>query len=795
MANVFQKYEEYRQELSEEEKELLNYAKDEEEKLLANETLERWEHGWVNSQGKRELFPVRDREVRIATERAEERLQYWDNARMIFPEDPEIVDKFPGIDPKGMFSEVDVSFSDRYAKLRGALCSRSQEVKDYVNTQLKALEGYKGEVGKCWMQVMNDSKKVRIQQLAAKMAPTPESSRYLEQEAENLMSNSVNIKRMNGLFHVMEYMTGLTDRRPTAQERNFMKNIGAELKPDIERRRNDELVVPENVQMVFANLDHQIQQKYFSNPVTWKKGPGYLPEDALSEEAVEKMIDQYANATADRVISPLFHRVEKTSFGVIHRDELITVDGKMVSDILDEKFDEVCKSGKLEKGMDRTSWLEANRSKMTNDIVSAGLMAGKRVEAFVPDKNGKIPKEPIQITKKGYEPSPLKKVTLNAWERHFAKHGYFKEKAAKAAEYNRVMESRNQVRARNEERQFQLTEPVAAGMKNLFFQGWVKDHGPLPDSAVNGISGTRSAYTTLATCAMLKEGYHIQEILDPKKMVEARDKICRETMDRLVAKDTKWAAEVCYQGHKALNKELDSLANFDITDAKELFSDKNRPFVFAAAVTFDLGQEMNHFKQEILEVAERDTPGRGKEAWDKVFEAGDSVASYVDFAKQAVKARSHYGENDEKKDLTAIARWEYLRGVYGEKRAANPGKPVTELSRTMEHYTVNLALLQNDTFKAFTEKVENEKGFGAGVRKAVLAGELGSYMKVGGFDAAKGSVRFQIETKQAQKTGNRSYGIQEAVEKNAAKEAEKEAKKQEKETQKTPQKQPSKGRR
>ena len=96
-------------------------------------------------------------------------------------------------------------------------------------------------------------------------------------------------------------------------------------------------------------------------------------------------------------------------------------------------------------------------------------------------------KEPIQITKKGYEPSPLKKVTLNAWERHFAKHGYFKEKAAKAAEYNRVMESRNQVRARNEERQFQLTEPVAAGMKNLFFQGWVNDQGRVPASAGNGI--------------------------------------------------------------------------------------------------------------------------------------------------------------------------------------------------------------------------------------------------------------------------------------------------------------------
>ena len=795
MPSVYERYGEYRQELSDEEKGMLEYARKQEEKLLADASLQRGEHGWINSEGKRELFPVRDTEVKIAISRAENHFLPWDNTRTYFPEDPGIVEKFPGIDPKGKFSQVDMSFADRHAKLQAAMPSRPREVQDYVNRQLRALGGSGGDIAKCFQRMRNDSMKVRTQHLAAKMAPTPESSRYLEEEAQSLINNSVNIKRMNGFFNVLEYAAGLTERVPTAQERRFMKNVGAELRPDVERCREDNLVVPEKVEMVFANLEHQIQQKYFASPLTWNNGPGGLPDDVANEDAMEGMIDRYTLATADRVIGPLFERVERTSHGLISRDELITVDGKMVSDIINEKFDEEWKNGRLKEGVSRSDWIEENRARMTNDIVSAGLMAGKRVEAFIPDKSGKIPKEPVQITKLGYEPSPLKKVTMNAWERHFAKRGYYKEKAAKAAEYDRVMEARDKVRARNEERRVQTWEPASMGMKEFFFQGWVKDHGPLPDSAVNGISGSRSAYTTLATCAMLKEGYTIQEILDPNKMGQDRERICRETMDRLVAQDKEWAGEICYQGHKALNRELDALGNFDITNEKELFSDKNRPFVFAATVTFDLGQEMNHFKQEVLAVAEREAPGKGKEAWNEVYEVGDSVATYVNFAKGAIKARSHYGENSEEKDLTSLARWEHLRGMYGERRAANPGKPVTELGRTAEHYTMNLALLKNEAFKTFANKVENDKGFGAGIRKAVLTGELGSHMKVNGFDPAKNSIQFRIEAKQAQKTGNRSYGIQEAVEKNAAKEAQEQEKKEQKNLEKQAPKGPSRGRR
>ena len=127
--------------------------------------------------------------------------------------------------------------------------------------------------------------------------------------------------------------------------------------------------------------------------------------------------------------------------------------------------------------------LDEYRRQQANEIVAAGLMAGKRVEAFLPDERGRIPKEPIQITKSGYEPSPLKKVTLNAWERHFSKHGYFKEKAAKAAEYQKFIEARERVRLKNQSvLGSDMQSSTSRNIKEMFFRKWVEDNGPIPDS-------------------------------------------------------------------------------------------------------------------------------------------------------------------------------------------------------------------------------------------------------------------------------------------------------------------------
>ena len=103
------------------------------------------------------------------------------------------------------------------------------------------------------------------------------------------------------------------------------------------------------------------------------------------------------------------------------------MDGETVREKMCEDY---VAAGKDLKAFD--SFYHQNVREATNSYVSAALMAGKRVEAFVPDSRGRIPKEPVQLTKTGYEPSPLKKVTLNAWQRHFAKRGFYREKVAQA---------------------------------------------------------------------------------------------------------------------------------------------------------------------------------------------------------------------------------------------------------------------------------------------------------------------------------------------------------------------------
>ena len=47
--------------------------------------------------------------------------------------------------------------------------------------------------------------------------------------------------------------------------------------------------------------------------------PAKAPQDVASADAVKDMMDRYSAATADRVLSPLFDKVERDTFGCVKR--------------------------------------------------------------------------------------------------------------------------------------------------------------------------------------------------------------------------------------------------------------------------------------------------------------------------------------------------------------------------------------------------------------------------------------------------------------------------------------------
>ncbi len=179
------------------------------------------------------------------------------------------------------------------------------------------------------------------------------------------------------------------------------------------------------------------------------------------------------------------------------------------------------------------------------------MMAGKRVEVFVPDKDGKIPAQPTQLTKTGYEPSPLKKVTLNRWERHFAKHGFYKEKANKAAEYQRTMAARERVAEINNFALADKEDPALGTYNNSYFG---ENHAPLPRE------GAFRVPATVCIAALVGQGkLTLEEALDPTSNTRVKQAMGQEFLRRAEANDTKWLADVYMDAADKIGEQTQKL--------------------------------------------------------------------------------------------------------------------------------------------------------------------------------------------------------------------------------------------
>lgn len=176
-----------------------------------------------------------------------------------------------------------------------------------------------------------------------------------------------------------------------------------------------------------------------------------IPVDFEQAERMSQRRTGYQDRTpfreaADRTLQPLFEGVERDLEALgdeapqaLSRANCITVDGKTVRSLMEERY-----TGSKENF---PGWYRENMRAMTNEIVSAGLRDGKRVEVFVPDSRGDLPKEPAQIIKAGTRPEPIKPAALSGVQRFLNRFGLFKEKAARAAAYQRITAGREQIRS------------------------------------------------------------------------------------------------------------------------------------------------------------------------------------------------------------------------------------------------------------------------------------------------------------------------------------------------------------
>lgn len=625
--------------LTAEEEAALDGAREEQERLRSTPGVKARGDGFVDGKGEFILDPVTRQYISIATALAGEQLR----GIPVMPEDDGPALRFPEVDPLGSFSVIDMKFTQRREAVKAALQTRDPEVCKYGWGLVQDLESPNERMRGAMIRAAEEH---RLLTRGSKLCHSDAGRRILHQRARELETCAA-VADYDIMLQGAEYAAGLRAGPASQEVRDFYHNVlGKDL--DLALLAQAEAARPpeEYLFVRFDSLDNKLLHQAQADPRNWGKTGQELQSsaDKMDESAILKAIPPYARGAIDRVLDPAFAHQEKASGGVISRADLIIVDGKTIREKMFEDYN--ASHGDV-GGFD--AFFRENVRQATNEYVAAGLMAGKRVEAFVPDGRGRVPAQPTQILPlaDGYEPSPLKPERFNAWQRFFSRHGFYKEKVERQAEYERLTAARERVRLTNAAHQWKLAGGTPEERKELFFGAFLRERGGKPDFN-NPFGPDGSSLENIAVSSMLFRGYSLEEIFDPNAHREEKEETGREVCEWMKKGDMKRVGEVLVNGLLRLRDELDRrTADVDMADEGQMLSGEQRFTALAGRLAADVATltERDCCKGECDAVMDRQLRDmgwkvRGDDYLNAVRGGVRRVAEYFGAAQRAMDGRA-----------------------------------------------------------------------------------------------------------------------------------------------------------
>ncbi len=650
--------------------------------------------GGYELDGQFSPLPTVGAHIDIAMRRAEAQFSAVEGpnprGNTVMPEDVDVALRFPGIDPVGKYSRIDMKFAQREAALNAALSCRPPEVRQFV-AGLRQAQRTNERMVQITFSMRQAARKQRTLLRASKLCLDQDGRDLLHVQART-MDADLPAAQYDAMLQGMEYAAGLkpgplpADIAAFYRDQLHLEIPGSVLEAAQVYERPAALDVP------FQDLEHKALQEQFANPHYWGKSRAQLQEDLQTVDLYDRLLPPYASATVERALGPALAGAER--FGS-SRADLIIVDGMTVR----EKM--------AAEGIENPTARQIKEH--TDTYVAAALMAGEAVEAYLPDKNGRLPQEPVRLTRSGYAPDPMKPVVLNAWERFWNKHGgFYRDKADKAAAYDRLMAARQKVTATHaatmEAYDLALARRNGAAlgaigqdaMKSLFFGA---DRAAL--AAVNSshmFPTSRSAPTTACICAMAAAGHPIADIIDPTKLQAEKLAMGQEYLRRAAAMDAKWLGETYFAGQKKLLEYLDAYdKKHDMTDARAVA--RNLPVLAAVGYTVvDVNQEKDRegVRQAAILLAETQHPGRALEAVNDQMDRCNTYGAYLGYAQTTAALQHGLREgtlsapdmNRLGPKLGSVFCEEQSRRLLRDARAAQPGKTLGELASGQQLLTM-----------------------------------------------------------------------------------------------------------
>ena len=202
----------------------------------------------------------------FAVEEAKKQLALLKNAegKMIaLPDEPEICLRFPGVDPRGVYSSIDMRFKSRMQRLDAVLNLREERFRRQMQDILSS-----DAVRERWSAVKELAKRHRILTRAEKLCWDEEAADSIHVQLRKLEIEPA-VEELDLVYQGLEYLVGIREgTAPAEVERFYRESLGVVFTPE-QREAAQRLVQPEESRVVFADFENVLLQALFSMPENW----------------------------------------------------------------------------------------------------------------------------------------------------------------------------------------------------------------------------------------------------------------------------------------------------------------------------------------------------------------------------------------------------------------------------------------------------------------------------------------------------------------------------------------------
>ncbi len=698
------------------------------------------------------------------------------------PEDQEVAIRFPGVDPRGRYSALDMRAAERLARIDSTLKLRGEAAQRAIQTVMQSpvYKRLEQELSRLASEQRILTRAEKLCPLLAKQdtfspsqtdraAASVVAPRNLHQRMRDIDSAET-VVNMNLMLQGMEAMLGIRIGPIPQEVRTFFGEHRLDLSPaTIEECRKPTL--PESMTVEFPSFANKQAQLQFAKSENWGKQPkDYTP---LSPSEIGSLIDPYLRATSGRALDAMFSSVEAATYmldlagervvgSAMDRADYLCIGGKTVSQILAQRYHD----GKYPGYDSYAEFMRQSGHQSVAELVSAALTAGKAVEAFIPDARGDIPDEPVRMTQHGFEPARFDPVTMNLWERFWSMFGFYREKTAQAEVQEVAQKARaeahERVRLLHSANRTMVESGVMMVAKDDYFREWKEEAHTekLPTESVKkegmqelaDFSLTRSAWTTFAKLEMLRRGYSLSDIVDPNKLQAEKQAVGKFVIDKIAAKEPPteqhrqegfdYLCELFRVSGQKYVEQIDAMArDYDLSNPKTYTSPEFFPMLKGLNFGYDAFQELGRVEEAFTAKygADAFTRARNQLGTYGILERG--VSEYYTMGSELLTGKPT-GIS------TAGVMQGYVSGAARIRRAAeafaaNPGKAFSEVFTEKlgeDLLLLHVKSLSGAQIKSIQEIYDRSRDFHAQFDQAILADDMPSRIRLPKSDDPMGEI-------------------------------------------------------